>query len=611
MMTRKEMKKAAKRNVKRHYILLVAVCLIAAFLNSEFSGSLNSLEVNVQESSGGSSGDMGKVAGQQAGAMDVARNLLEGREKEGKELSRKIEKQQIEQSKGESPVLGRSRGVLAQAVNAVTSGSVFVTVIAAVNSMVKSQEITLLIFIILGMFLLMAFWFFVKNMYIVVSRRIFMEGRCYDAVPIQRFLFLLRLKKWMRAAWIMFVEFMYKFFWMFTIVGGIVKTFSYFLVPYIVAENPDMTARQAITLSRRMMKGHKWECFLFHLSFAGWYILGMLTFGLSAVFYSNPYETASFTEYYIQLRRLAKDKGIPGADMLCDTYLFEKAGEDEIRSAYVDAIAVLERPAEEMKELRGIRRFFAEHLGILLLPSEEERAYEEDQAERIRIHSLRGAVERKSYPGRLSPVPEVEKRQKVETIHYMRHYSVWSLIMMFFVFSFIGWLWEVSLHLVEDGAFVNRGVLHGPWLPIYGSGGVLILVLLKKLRARPVAEFAGIVILCGMVEYFTSYYLELTHNGQKWWDYSGYFLNLNGRICAEGLLVFGIGGMAFAYVLAPLLDNLIRRVQMKLLIPVCLLLLCVYAADTVYSSGHPNTGKGITDYESRQMIPVHVEKSVT
>ena len=610
-MTRKEMKKAAKRNVKRHYILLVAVCLIAAFLNSEFSGSLNSLEVNVQESSGGSSGDMGKVAGQQAGAMDVARNLLEGREKEGKELSRKIEKQQIEQSKGESPVLGRSRGVLAQAVNAVTSGSVFVTVIAAVNSMVKSQEITLLIFIILGMFLLMAFWFFVKNMYIVVSRRIFMEGRCYDAVPIQRFLFLLRLKKWMRAAWIMFVEFMYKFFWMFTIVGGIVKTFSYFLVPYIVAENPDMTARQAITLSRRMMKGHKWECFLFHLSFAGWYILGMLTFGLSAVFYSNPYETASFTEYYIQLRRLAKDKGIPGADMLCDTYLFEKAGEDEIRSAYVDAIAVLERPAEEMKELRGIRRFFAEHLGILLFPSEEERAYEEDQAERIRIHSLRGAVERKCYPGRLSPVPEVEKRQKVETIHYMRHYSVWSLIMMFFVFSFIGWLWEVSLHLVEDGAFVNRGVLHGPWLPIYGSGGVLILVLLKKLRARPVAEFAGIVILCGMVEYFTSYYLELTHNGQKWWDYSGYFLNLNGRICAEGLLVFGIGGMAFAYVLAPLLDNLIRRVQMKLLIPVCLLLLCVYAADTVYSSGHPNTGKGITNYESRQMIPVHVEKSVT
>ena len=179
----------------------------------------------------------------------------------------------------------------------------------------------------------------------------------------------------------------------------------------------------------------------------------------------------------------------------------------------------------------------------------------------------------------------------------MRHYSVWSLVMLFFIFSFTGWVWEVSLHLVNDGAFVNRGVLHGPWLPIYGSGGVLILVVLNRLRINPAAEFAGIVVLCGCVEYFTSYYLELTHNGQKWWDYTGYFLNLHGRICAEGLLVFG-GGMAIVYVAAPLLDNIIRKVQTRKLIPVCLLLLCVYAADTLYSSKHPNTGEGITDYQS-------------
>ena len=59
----------------------------------------------------------------------------------------------------------------------------------------------------------------------------------------------------------------------------------------------------------------------------------------------------------------------------------------------------------------------------------------------------------------------------------------------------------------------------------------------------------AIVVLCGVVEYFTSYYLEVTQ-GKKWWDYSGYFLNLNGRICAEGLLVFGVGGMAIVYALA-------------------------------------------------------------
>lgn len=598
-MTRKEMKKVAKRNVRSHYILFVAVCLIAAFLNSEFSGTLDLLGENVQETSEpGASVKLEGVAGQQAGAMDVAWDILEGREKEGKELSRKIKEQQIEQSKSGSPVLGRSRGVLAHAVNAVTSGSVFVTVTASVNSLVRSNEITLFIFIIGGMLFLIAFWFFIKNLYVVISRRIFLEGRCYEAVPIQRFLYLLRLKKWTKAAWVMFVTYVFRFLWMFTVIGGVIKTFSYFLVPYIVAENPDVSAREAIRLSRKMMKGHKWECFVFGMTFAGWYILRIFTLGLSAVFYSNLYQTASFTEYYVQLRRQAKEKEIPGAELLCDTYLFEKAQSGEIEAVYADVIAVLEKPEEGIRQLRGIRRFFAEYLGILLFPSKEERAYEEDQAERIRIYSLKGAVELKCYPSRLSPVPEVEKRQKVETIHYMRHYSVWSLVMLFFIFSFTGWVWEVSLHLVNDGAFVNRGVLHGPWLPIYGSGGVLILVVLNRLRINPAAEFAGIVVLCGCVEYFTSYYLELTHNGQKWWDYTGYFLNLHGRICAEGLLVFGVGGMAIVYVAAPLLDNIIRKVQTRKLIPVCLLLLCVYAADTLYSSKHPNTGEGITDYQS-------------
>ena len=99
-------------------------------------------------------------------------------------------------------------------------------------------------------------------------------------------------------------------------------------------------------------------------------------------------------------------------------------------------------------------------------------------------------------------------------------------------------------------------------------------------------------------------YLEYVHGGTRWWDYTGYFLNLHGRICAEGLLVFGIGGMAIVYVLAPFLDGLLRRLPSGLLIGVGILLLCLFAADQVYSSGHPNEGKGITDYQSRiQMQP--------
>ena len=140
--------------------------------------------------------------------------------------------------------------------------------------------------------------------------------------------------------------------------------------------------------------------------------------------------------------------------------------------------------------------------------------------------------------------------------------------------------------------------MHGPWLPIYGTGGVLILIILNKFRKKPVVEFLTTITLCGIIEYFTSYFLEIAHNGQKWWDYSGYFLNLNGRICAEGLLVFGLGGLAIVYIVAPYLDNYINKINKKITIPICIILVAIFSADHFYSKEHPNTGKGITDYKA-------------
>lgn len=177
----------------------------------------------------------------------------------------------------------------------------------------------------------------------------------------------------------------------------------------------------------------------------------------------------------------------------------------------------------------------------------------------------------------------------------MRRYSVTSLIMMFFIFCFMGWFWEVIFHFIEKGEFVNRGVMHGPWLPIYGSGCVMILVLLNKLRKNPIIEFISAVVLCGIVEYFTSVFLEYQY-GKLWWDYSGYFLNINGRVCAEGLLMFGVGGIIVVYIVAPLLDNLLRKIPLKISITICVVLVLAFTADRIYSSKVPNSGKGVTDY---------------
>ena len=434
-------------------------------------------------------------------------------------------------------------------------------------------------------------------MYTVVSRRIFLEGRVYEKLTIQRFAFLLRVKRWTKVSLTMALASLYQMLWALTIVGGIIKRYSYFLVPYIAAENPDISPKKAVNLSRKMMHGHKWECFVFELTYWGWDILGSLTFGLTAIFYSNPYKTAAFSEFYVQMRDWAKEKKIEGCELLNDRYLFEKADGDVIFEAYGDSLAsVWEEEEQEPEKLRGVAGFLANVLGITVINRQDERAYEEYRNGQSKYQMIKAAVEGVVYPERLFPIPEAGKRQKLETLRYMRRYSVWSVILLFFAFSFMGWVWEVSLHLITDGVFVNRGVLHGPWLPIYGTGGVMILAVLNKFREKPLVEFLLTIVLCGCVEYFTSWFLEITHNGEKWWDYSGYFLNLNGRICAEGLLVFGLGGMAIVYVAAPLLDDLIRKIPYKILIPVCITLLAVFGADEVYSNRHPNTGKGITDY---------------
>lgn len=598
MLTRKEMKQKARQSLRKHYLMFVTVCVAAAILGTEFSGSLDGIKIESREERSPETTVTG-IVGRQPNLSDVVLDALQGNEEESRELSEELKEQAVQNTKEGrgSAALGRSRGVLAGFVNSVTSGSILVTLIAAVNSMVGSAGITVFLFIVLSLLLALGAWVFLFNMYTVVSRRIFLEGRVYEKLTIQRFAFLLRVKRWTKVSLTMALASLYQMLWALTIVGGIIKRYSYFLVPYIAAENPDISPKKAVNLSRKMMHGHKWECFVFELTYWGWDMLGSLTFGLTAIFYSNPYKTAAFSEFYVQMRDLAKEKKIEGCELLNDRYLFEKADEDVIFEAYGDSLAsVWEEEEQEPEKLRGVAGFLANVLGITVINRQDERAYEEYRNGQSKYQMIKAAVEGVVYPERLFPIPEAGKRQKLETLRYMRRYSVWSVILLFFAFSLMGWVWEVSLHLITDGVFVNRGVLHGPWLPIYGTGGVMILAVLNKFREKPLVEFLLTIVLCGCVEYFTSWFLEITHNGEKWWDYSGYFLNLNGRICAEGLLVFGLGGMAIVYVAAPLLDDLIRKIPYKILIPVCITLLAVFGADEVYSNRHPNTGKGITDY---------------
>ena len=181
----------------------------------------------------------------------------------------------------------------------------------------------------------------------------------------------------------------------------------------------------------------------------------------------------------------------------------------------------------------------------------------------------------------------------IAEIGYQRTYSASSLILLFFIFSGMGWIWEVILHIIENGMIINRGVLAGPWLPIYGAGGILILLLLKKWRRQPFHLFGMIMLLCGTIEYFTSVMLEMLF-GVRWWDYSDMLFQLRGRVCLEGLTIFGFGGLFIVYAAAPFLDNRIQKLSAQKRRILCMLLLLLFTGDLLYSFLNPNMGFGIT-----------------
>lgn len=589
MKSRKELKKNARRNLKHHYPIFVVACVIAAFIGTEFTSTFNISENKI----------LPETTIKESEKVDQAvKDALKGETEKSKKATKEIKEEIIEKDKkNQNKVLGRSRGVFAMIVNAFSTGSIYVNFIVGMNSIIGHPNITSIILIGCSLLISFLIWIFLINMYQVISRRIFLEGRVYKKVPMQRFLFLLRIKSWTRTSWTMFVTSAFYSLWCLTLVGIFVKRYSYILVPYIVAENPKIKTLDAINLSRKMMDGHKWECFKLEMSYIGWVILGGLTFGLTEILYSNPYRVATITEYYANLRRLGKEKKIPGIEKLNDEYLYEKAPKDKLEAEYEDVINGLKKSQEKLENPKGIKRVLADFLGISLSDTKEREKEEQEEIKKERLEIYKNIIQGKEYPMRLFSIPEKHQRKKLDTLNYTRRYSIWSLLALFFIASIIGWSFEVIMHIIEHGEFVKRGVLQGPWLPIYGYGCLLILTILHKFRKKPLQEFILIIVLCGLVEYFTAVYLEYVFNGTKWWDYSGYFLNIQGRVCAEGLLVFGIGGIILVYILAPLIDNVLQKINPKKLAIICCSLLCLFIFDHIYSHYHPNEGKGITDIE--------------
>lgn len=102
----------------------------------------------------------------------------------------------------------------------------------------------------------------------------------------------------------MFFYGLYIFLWsLLFVIPGVVKSYSYRMVPYLIADHPELSTREILDLSRSMMRGNKWEAFVLDLSFLGWNILTGLTFGLVGIFYAGPYQMQTNANLYLALCR--------------------------------------------------------------------------------------------------------------------------------------------------------------------------------------------------------------------------------------------------------------------------------------------------------------------
>jgi len=163
--------------------------------------------------------------------------------------------------------------------------------------------------------------------------------------------------------------------------------------------------------------------------------------------------------------------------------------------------------------------------------------------------------------------------------------SLINLILLFFAYAFLGWCIEVTLKYFQFHRFINRGFLTGPWLPIYGSGAALITVVIKGLAPLEFSvgtTFAVSFLLCGFLEYMTSYVLEKRFHA-RWWDYSQKPMNLHGRVWIGNLILFGLGGVLIVELINPVLLRLSEQLSFTLREVLAFSLSAVFIADYVVS----------------------------
>lgn len=377
-------------------------------------------------------------------------------------------------------------------------------------------------------------WFykiFISNLLVIGEKRFFLEQSTYPGTKIRRIFYLFRLRKIFHPAWVMFYKDILQLLWNLTIIGGIIKKYEYYMIPYILAENPSISRKDAFFLSKQLTNGHKWQMFLLQLSFIGWRLLSIATLGLAAIVFVNPYTAVTEAGLYTALRTSYVQSRKKGYELLNDAPLFKRLSEDELlisKALYDDTGGPYSGFYSPLD--------FPDEYPYFMYSLQPRNVYRP-----VRMYRIK-----KNVP---------------------------ALFFCFCLFSITGWAIRNTLSLLQAGLLYTPLYFTGPMSLLYGFCGLLILLVFKGKENRPYLVFGFSLLFYVIAQICLAILVDM--NFPISFDSRQYFFSVNEQIYWKGTIIFSLACCAFNYYLAPRWFSFFSSLSgiKKKLITICMLCL--------------------------------------
>lgn len=290
MWKRKNLKDKAKKTVKNNYWTAVVLCFVITILTGEYGNSIT----GIWQSGDSVLPDYVITQNQYLIENEISKdNIAEIQEKQEKieEITENLTENQL-----------KMVNTITSNLNSLTKSQKYIYKIwDAIELFIMNQNLLGIAYVLIAIIAILYIILLAEPL-LVAERRYFIIASEKENTKMGVMKEIFKRKNWSNVAVIMFFKSFYNFLWYLTIIGGIIKTYEYRMIPYLLAENPDMNKKEAFARSKQMMKGNKWKTFILDLSFILWEILSTVTFGLLDILYVNPYKIATSVELYKTLK---------------------------------------------------------------------------------------------------------------------------------------------------------------------------------------------------------------------------------------------------------------------------------------------------------------------